>query len=249
MDIQLGYWRWKLFRWNDHPNPYRNRSDLAFTWLSQFQGNALAMSELQNLLGHSVTGAYAPLDPKLLLQQIADKMASGEIQVCPEVCGPVVLQALAGTGAEEEQPDLAQLKSTATTTAPPATDAPVEATLDPGTDPASQAQALKNAAEKGAPFCEQCAKSALPPPPKPPAAAASAPAPASTPTPPAPSTPETTEQPTLGPDTDAAAQAQALREAAQTGVPFCAECEKARRQMQANAGSDGEDVEEQSEED
>ena len=221
MDTQLGYWRWKLFRWNDHPNPYRNRPDLAFTWLSQFQSNVSAMAELQDLLGHSPTGGYAPIEPVLLLRQIADKMASGEIQACVEVCGPVVLQAVAGEGEEELVPDIAQLRKAASPPPAPVTEPPDEPTLAPDNDPVAQAQALKDAAQKGAPFCAECAKASQ----------------ARITVPPVPATTASPAEPpsTLGPDNDAPAQAQALREAAETGSPFCAECEKARAEMEASA--------------
>jgi hypothetical protein len=229
MDTQLGYWRWKLFRWNDHPNPYRNRADLAFTWLSQFQGNASAMADLQNLLGHSATGGYAPIEPGQLLQQIADKMASGEIQACVEVCGPVVLQAVAGTGSAEVEPDIAQLTSSAAPATALVTDPPEEPTLAPDTDAIAQAQALKDAAQVGRPFCEECAKASqaritVAPPSTPSAAPDAAPGP-----------PE--PAPTFNADNDAPAQAQALKEAAETGAPFCAECEKAKKEMQAQAAA------------
>jgi hypothetical protein len=220
MDTQLGYWRWKLFRWNDHPNPYRNRPDLAFTWLSQFQGNATAMAELQNLLGQSSTGAYASIETGAVLQQIADKMASGEIQACVEVCGPVVLQAVAGEGSAEVVPDIALLRQSATPAPAPVTEPPDEPTLAPDNDAAAQAQTLKDAAQKGTPLCEECTKAPLPR------------------MAPSPRTPPPVEPPsTLGPDNDAPAQAQALREAAQTGAPFCAECEKARQEMLANSAA------------
>jgi hypothetical protein len=224
MDTQLGYWRWKLFRWNDHPNPYRNRSDLAFTWLSQFQGDATAMAELQNLLGHSATGGFAAMEPTLLIQQIADKMASGEIQACVEVCGPVVLQAVAGAGSEELVPDLAQLHQAASPAPPPpAPEPPEDPTLAPDSDAVAQAQVLKDAAQKGVPFCEECTKAPL---------TKITAAPSTAPAPPEPAS-------TLGPNNDAEAQAQALRDAAETGAPFCAECEKARQQMPAAPNTSG----------
>jgi hypothetical protein len=160
MDTQLGYWRWKLFRWNDHPNPYRNRSDLALTWLSQFQNNPSAMSELQNLLRASATGTYAPTDQVQILQQIADKMASGEIQACVELCGPVALTSVTGSGEQEAEPDISQLRPTPPPAAAPPPPAPVESTLGPNNDPVAQAQALKAAAENGVPFCEECQKAA-----------------------------------------------------------------------------------------
>jgi len=50
MDIQLGYWRWRIYRWNEHPNPFLGRPDLALEWLRRFQDDGLAMSELRDLL-------------------------------------------------------------------------------------------------------------------------------------------------------------------------------------------------------
>ena len=144
------------------------------------------------------------------------KMASGEIQACVEVCGPVVLQAVAGDGTEEVVPDIAQLRQAATPAPAPVTDPPDEPTLPADCDPVAQAQALKDAAQKGTPFCAECAK----------AAQARI---AATPTAPAPVEPPST----LGPNNDAPAQAQALREAAEIGAPFCAECEKARKEQEA----------------
>jgi hypothetical protein len=107
------------------------------------------------------------------------------------------------------------LRKAATPAPAPVTDPPDQPTLAPDNDAVAQAQTLKDAAQKGTPFCEECAK-----------------APLARITPPPRSTPAPVEPPsTLGPDNDAPAQAQALREAAETGAPFCAECEKARQEM------------------
>jgi hypothetical protein len=217
MDTQLGYWRWKLFRWNEHPNPYRNRADLAFTWLSQFQANAAAMQEIQNLLRASVTGAYPPTDPKLILEQVAEKMSTGEIQVCAEICGPVALNNSAGFPAGETD-ELPIPVANAPAPAPPAPEPQEQPTLGPDSDAQAQAQVLKNAAEDGVPFCEECAKKAA-------AAEAASKAVAPQPEPPAP-------EPTLGQNNDAAAQAQVLRDAAQSGAHFCEICERMARQAQ-----------------
>jgi hypothetical protein len=75
-------------------------------------------------------------------------------------------------------------------------------------EPATQAQALREAAADGVPFCEECEKARRAQPSAPPPLAA-----------------ESEEVARV----DAAAQAQALREAARAGLPFCEECEKARR--------------------
>ena len=89
-------------------------------------------------------------------------------------------------------------------------------------DQAAQAQALQQAARTGAPFCEECEKARL-------ALLAqqqSAPAPKK-----APPVSEDEERFPVNHDQDA--QARALEAAAVDGVPFCEECEKARKAQQA----------------
>jgi hypothetical protein len=230
MDTQLGYWRWKLFRWNEHPNPYRNRPDLALTWLTQFQNNTAVMAELQQLLVNSTTGPYTPYDPRIILQQLADKMSTGEIQVCVEVCGPVALKTISIVVAEEAEPDLSQLKrAPAPATAPPATAPPDEPTLGPNNDPDCQSKSLKDAAEEGAPFCEECEKSEnsdLA------AVSSSQLAVVSVPKQSEPQSSSSTSD-TLGPNNDAIAQVKALKEASEKGAFFCEECEKTRKAYEA----------------
>ena len=105
----------------------------------------------------------------------------------------------------------------ATTTADPPT-------FPPQHDPGSQAQTLADAADDGAPFCEECERArqqlASSPPP------AQAPAPIPPPPPPP-------EKSFPSANHDAKAQAKTLSEAAASGVPFCEECEKARQQAAA----------------
>jgi hypothetical protein len=82
----------------------------------------------------------------------------------------------------------------------------VEEPPDDRIDAVAQALALRQAAQDGLAFCEECEKAQaefedLPPEPEPFAS------------------------------TDVAAQADALRQAAVDGVPFCEECERARREQ------------------
>jgi hypothetical protein len=224
MDTQLGYWRWKFFRWNEHPNPYRNRPDLAQIWLNQFKDNSSAMAELQVLLNNSATGAYVTTDPSLVLQQMAEKMATGEIQVCVEVCGPVALKSVALIVPDEVEPELSRLTATPAPAPSPAPEPPQESTFGPNNDPVCQAQSLKKAAEEGAPFCEECEKAAQAQ--RKQANQAGAPTRAAI-----------TEVQTLGPNADEIAQAKALKDAAQKGSPFCEECEKARQANQTKNGT------------
>jgi hypothetical protein len=219
MDTQLGYWRWKFFRWNEHPNPYRNRSDLALIWLNQFQGNPSAMAELQLLLNNSATSAYITTDPVMVLQQVAEKMASGEIQVCAEVCGPVALKSVALMLPDEVEGELSRMQGTSAPAPSPAPEPAEESTLGPNIDPECQAQALKDAAEDGSPFCEECEKAAQAK-----IKATNAAREAAKPAPPP------------DPQIDEILQAQALKDAARKGAPFCEECEKAK---QAGATQNG----------
>lgn len=113
--------------------------------------------------------------------------------------------------------------------APPAAD---PSTFDPDHDALSQAETLTNAAENGAPFCEECARAAE----QEGMQQFNAAVAAVTQRPPASATttgPSSPEQPTLGGNNDAQAQAQTLQDAAQTGVPFCEECEKARQEQES----------------
>jgi hypothetical protein len=200
METQLGYWRWKLFRWNDHPNPYLNRSDLAFTWLTQFQGNTSVMLELRELLSGTATGGYATTDPATILQQLANKMASGEIQLCAEICGPTkFVPDYEGLFEETGQPDLSEMQVEATPNAPAEIETPPEPTLQPDNDALIQAGVLKNAAEEGVPFCEECEKAL--------AAAIVEP-----------------PDEVFGPEHDQVAQVEVLKESAEAGVHFCELC-------------------------
>ena len=85
---------------------------------------------------------------------------------------------------------------------------------------AAMAQAMKEAARLGIPFCEKCTRAKLQ---QARSQAAPAPSPAKRQTaPPAP------PQDPVMQDIDAAAMAQAMRDAARAGTPFCEKCERAR---------------------
>ena len=83
-------------------------------------------------------------------------------------------------------------------------------------DPAAQSETLAGAAEDGAPFCEECEKARLE-------------QLANSPPSPPPQPPAKPDPPSFPENHDAAAQAKTLSEAADEGVPFCEECEKARQ--------------------
>jgi len=213
---QFGLWRWTIHRWNEHPNPFAGRPDLALLWLRQFESDGLFVQELRRLMGSQ---ALLPAEDARLLQDAADQLSAGTLQICGEFCGHY---RTAGTETKftEADDDAIPPKSTAPAPAPATSneETPQEAAaaaFAPNTDDQTTAQVLKEAAQNGTPFCEECAK------PKPQPAPVKAPEP----------------EATLPADVDAAAVAQALRDAAETGVPFCAECLKPWQTQPAGTGN------------
>lgn len=217
MDIQLGYWRWKVYRWNEHPNPFRGRADLALEWLRRFQNDRLVMSELRaTLAAAGATTQFSP-DDKRVLEEVAARLSSGEFHVCAEASYPFRTPEAKIMPPDPDAETAAQIMS-----APPAPPSPAPApapeaeppaTLPQNADAAQIAEALRQAAQQGTPFCEECAKATqaaklnsaaqLPPPPPP--------------------------ESTLPPSVDPVAMAQALQTASRDGIAFCAERERARQ--------------------
>ena len=87
-------------------------------------------------------------------------------------------------------------------------------------DATAMAQAMKEAARLGVPFCEKCTRAKLQQ-----ARSQAAPAPSRAKRQKAPPAPP--QDPAMH-DIDAAAMAQAMRDAARAGAPFCEKCERAR---------------------
>jgi hypothetical protein len=181
------------------PRATRLRLDLseARRLLVRAMGDAVGMRELRRMLATRSSGAAVPrLSDAEVIEQLAARIAKGVLRAYAE---PVVARTY---GAEEKGADEAL--------APWSVQEPDEAPVDDRLDVEAQVAAMKNAARKGVPFCEECEKARL-------AAAAAKPAP----------------DPYAG--TDVAAQAAVLKEAAQGGAPFCEECEKARLAAAAEA--------------
>jgi hypothetical protein len=210
MDIQLGYWRWKIYRWNEHPNPFRGRSDLALEWLRRFQNDRMVMSELRaTLTAAAGSNAQRWADDNRVLQEVAARLSSGEFYVCAESSYPINTPIAAVT-----PPDAAPVE--VPPPPPPPSPAPKpppepEPSLSPDADAAQIAAVLQQAAQEGTPFCEECAR----------LAAQAQPQPAKLPPPPPPET-------TLPDAADPVAIAQSLQAAAQNGTPLCVECERLR---------------------
>jgi hypothetical protein len=208
MDIQLGYWRWKVYRWNEHPNPFRGRADLALEWLRRFRNDRLIMSELRATLSAAGVNGQRSSDDNHVLEEVAARLSSGEFYVCAESSYPFHTAAVDVTPADAPDTVVEPPPPAAPAPAPkPAPETEPEPTLPQDADPAAIAQALQQAAQTGTPFCAECEKAK---------ALAKAHAPV--------------EESTLPDSADAEEIAESLQAASRTGTPFCAECEKARAQ-------------------
>lgn len=259
MQIHVGYTRWKIYRWNDHPNPFRGRNDLALQWVRNFENDGAALAELRNLLGPVGLRGWTN---QQILEEVATKLSTGEFQVCAELGHPineaemVVVPADPAAAAMAQAEALADEPPPAEAAAAPAAAPAAEETLaeetadDPtfseNTDAAQLAQVLKQAAEDGTPFCEECEKKKAAAKQKMQrAAAAEAAAEAEEGVEEAPpaapmALPDIEierlleDAPTLSSNADPVAIARVLREASARGVPFCEECERARLARQAS---------------
>lgn len=231
MDIQLGYWRWKIYRWNEHPNPFRGRSDLALEWLRRFQKDRLVMSELRAQLSRAgLDSQLWSADDNRVLQEVAVRLSSGEFQVCAESSHPFQTAVASVTPVDPEAQEAAEILNAppapAPTPAPKPEPAPAP-TLAESADAVMIAEVLKQAAQTGAPFCEECqkAKQAQAKVQPAPAAQPAAAKPPATATPGAAATPDDTDA-TFPSSADPAAIATTLQTAARNGDTFCVESER-----------------------
>ena len=128
--------------------------DAAVSFLREHQNQPGAINELRSLLmERAIGGGMTGLSDDRVIDEVANLIASGVLVA--GFRGIVTRVSLEEEG-RDEQP--ARSAPAARSAAPkPAEDGP---TFSSGHDPASQAGALKAAAEAGVPFCEECAKAA-----------------------------------------------------------------------------------------
>jgi hypothetical protein len=128
---------------------------IAVQFARQFRSDVLAMQRFRAVIRQS-EGGSAPANEEQLLQQIAGKLASGELRVCArktEISGAVHERPDRGGPAF----DASERRSHRASSARAAED---EDTFSDA-DLAAIAAAQIAAAEAGVPFCEECAKAAL----------------------------------------------------------------------------------------
>jgi hypothetical protein len=164
--LRLGAQKWELHRGSECQDckPVFGLQDrfLARQWLRQFQGDAIAIRDIRDLLSHEgASGTLSRMTDDELIAQMANLLNYGFWHVHPQ---PVVVSAGgssgAGTQAEAPEPEARRAPDRARS---PEVPVPVEEAASlPGTaDEAAIAATLKQASEQGIPFCEECMKAAL----------------------------------------------------------------------------------------
>ncbi|MCX6630239.1 MAG: hypothetical protein NTW28_21685 [Candidatus Solibacter sp.] len=157
MRVPVGSDGWYLSDWSDHPDfeytEFRGGKTLAVQWASQFRGDFFALRTLRSLVG----GTFPPRGDEQIAQEVACRLTSGawvarrRVVKMEAAIGGSLPEAAVAFPKEERRP----------APPPPRTPGP-DAPLFPGDiDPAAIAEAQKEAAALGVPFCEECLKAQM----------------------------------------------------------------------------------------
>ena len=156
MRVSVGNDGWYLCDWRDRPDheytEFHGSQTLALQWANQFYGDLFALGTLRRLLGST----FPPRSDEQIAQEVAWRLTSRVWLARRRV---VKLEATAGGRQEEEEAATPRDRRPAS----PRASSPIpDAPLFPGDiDPAAIAEAQKNAAALGAPFCEECLRAQM----------------------------------------------------------------------------------------
>lgn len=156
MRVPIGTDGWYLCDWGDQPDyeytEFRGTKTLALQWARQFRGDSFALSALRRLLG----GKFPPLSDEQIAQEVAWRLTSGTWVARRRVVKWVA------RGGESRPVDAAAFPKEDRRSAPPPSSQAPDAPLFPGDiDPVAIAEAQKQAAALGVPFCEECLKAQM----------------------------------------------------------------------------------------
>jgi hypothetical protein len=156
MRVPIGNDGWYLCDRGDRPDgeytEFHGNRTLALQWAYQFRGDYFSLGTLRRLAGDS----FPPRTDEQIAQELAWRLTSGAW-----VARRDVVRTEGGAGARTEAPPAFPMGDRR----PPPPRAPgpgPEAALFPGDiDPEAIAEAQKQAAALGVPFCEECLRAAL----------------------------------------------------------------------------------------
>ncbi|MCY2987102.1 MAG: hypothetical protein NTY19_04440, partial [Planctomycetota bacterium] len=192
--------------------------------LTRLKTNAVAMVRIRDFVRRAEQGYCVALaNDDELFEQFSRLLDSNRWRICSLVS---VDQPTTHAEVESQCPSFDEPSPPTRQTAPPPPVAQADSdnsTFPSNHDATAQTLALVEAAQSGVPFCEECAKLRL----------SQSSERSEPPVAPVPAAPPETSGPPSNPD--AVAQAEVLVEAAQSGAPFCEECEKQRQPQGAVA--------------
>jgi hypothetical protein len=156
MRVPIGSDGWYFCDWSDHPDweytEFQGSETLALQWANQLRGDVLAWYSLRGLLG----GAFPPLSDEQLAHEVAWRLTSGAWVARRRVVKWVA------SGGERRPVDAAAFPKQERRAAPPPPSQAPDAPLFPSDiDPVAIAEAQKQAAALGVPFCEECLKAQM----------------------------------------------------------------------------------------
>jgi hypothetical protein len=153
MRVPLGKGEWYLCDWTDQPGfeyvELGGDAERSLLWLSQFRGDTFVLGALRRLFDRSLL-----YDDSEILRQTACRLAGGAWRARRPVWEPLHTgAAVPGENTvafplEERQPAAASKPSSM----------PEPAVFPADIDPVAIAEAQKQAAKAGIPFCEECQK-------------------------------------------------------------------------------------------
>ena len=155
MRVPIGSDGWYFCHWSDRPDyaytEFRGSETLALQWANQLRGDIFALYALRRLLG----GTF-PLSDEQIAHEVAWRLTSGAW-----VARRRMIKWVASGGQTHPVNAAAFPKEDRRSAPPPPSPAP-DAPLFPGDiDPVAIAEAQKQAAALGVPFCEECLKAQL----------------------------------------------------------------------------------------
>jgi hypothetical protein len=157
MRVPVGSDGWYLCDWRDQPDheytELRGNKTFAMQWANQFRGDFFALGTLRRLLG----GTFPARSDEQIAQEVAWRLAGG-IWVARRRRVKRV-----ATGGEQREDVAPPFPMEDRRSPPPRSPSPgPEAPLFPGdTDLMAIAEAQKQAAALGIPFCEECLRAQL----------------------------------------------------------------------------------------
>ena len=156
MHVPVGNDEWYLCDWSDRPDheyiEFRGTRTLALEWAYQFRGDFFAQGTLRTLLG----GHYPPWSDEQIAQEVTWRLISGAWMARRRV----IQRPSADSGVPDEAPAFPkeERRSTPQRASGPEPEAPL---FPADIDPVAIAEAQKQAAALGIPFCEECLRAQM----------------------------------------------------------------------------------------